>query len=211
MRRALATALTVPALLLAGCTDDGGSDSTPTRTTATSAEPTNAAEAAEETATETTEPVDDTAPTTGDGTATTQDPGEVEGGEDGQAAADVAKAFFVASVEASPAACDHLISFTDPEVPMVDVESDLELCREVLPAAMTAEIEGQELGDEEQAQILDAMRITGAQVDGDTAVVDADNLSELFKDTLGDEVITLKRIAGTWYVDLDNSFQPAQP
>ena len=216
MRRAIATALTVPTVLLAACGDGDDGGTTPPATSSTTAatdEPTGTDEA-----TETTEDVAATENSTGDASTTTDagaagapTGGEVEGGEDGQAAADVAKAFFVASVQAAPEACDHLLSFTDPSVPMADVEEDMELCREILPAAMSAEVDAQQLGTEEQAQILEAMQIRGAEVDGDSAVVDKDNLSELFRDVLGDEVITLRKVDGTWYVDLDRSFQTTAP
>jgi hypothetical protein len=214
MRRALATALAVPALLLTACDDGGEVAETPTATTdpapATEAAPTT--DAAEQTADDSALTTD-TAPTTDaptdDAAVTSAAPGDVEGGEDGQAAADVAKQFFLASIKALPEACDHLVSFTDPEVPMVEMESDLELCREILPAAMAADVESQGLSTEEQVAVLDAMQITGAEVDGDVAVVDRDNLSPLFQDALGDEVITLLRIDDQWYVDLDRSFQPS--
>ncbi|MFX0538417.1 hypothetical protein ACQBAT_02465 [Ornithinimicrobium sp. Y1847] len=222
MRRALVTALAVPALFLGAC-DTGGDSTEPTPTTeadsptettpvedgtetgtADDAETTDdaAADSTQDSAAET--EVDDAATT--DTAASTAD---VPGGEEGQAAADVARAFFMATIEADEAACDYLISFSDVDRPMKDVDSDMELCQEVLPAAMEAQAEAQELGAEERA-VLEAMRINGAQVEGDTAIVDRTNLSELFREALGDEVITLRKIEGDWYVDLDKSFQPAE-
>lgn len=221
MRRVLIAAMAVPALLLTAC-DDGG-EVVEAPTTATDATSTDDAATTDDTATTSGAPADDTE-ATGDGSGTTgaaqppaddaavtsAAPGDVEGGADGQAAADVAREFFLASVLAEPEACDLLVSFTDPETPMVEVETDLELCRQILPTAMSADVQAQGLDAEEQRDVLEAMRITGADVDGDTATVDRDNISELFQDALGDEVITLTRIDGDWYVDLDRSFQPAE-
>ena len=63
-------------------------------------------------------------------------------------------------------------------------------------------VEAQGLGEEGVA-ILEAMQITGAQVDGDVAVIDQDNYSELFAEAMGDSTITLRRLGGEWYVDID--------
>lgn len=213
MRRALATALAVPALLLTACDDGGEVVEAPTATT--EASPTSESAATSEPAPRTDDAAGTTdagvtaAPSTDDSAATSAAPGDVEGGDDGQAAADVAKKFFLAAIAASPEACDLLVSFTDPDVPMAEVESDVELCRTTLPLAMQGDVEAQGLDSEEQVAILEAMQITGAEVDGDVAVVDKDNLSPLFEDALGEEVITLVRIDGEWYVDLDRSFQTA--
>ncbi|MFB9731475.1 hypothetical protein [Ornithinimicrobium kibberense] len=140
----------------------------------------------------------------------TVDPDEVEGGADGQAAADVARQFLVAMVDADAAACDHMISFTDVQTPMVQVEEDYALCTELLPAVLAEEVDAQGL-DEDGATLLEALQITGADVDGDTAVVDGDNVSPLFADSLGQETITLTRVEGRWYVDLERSFEPPAP
>lgn len=196
MRHALTTTLVGAALVLAGCSGGGDGD-----------------------ATGTTAPVDAPAGTAGEGAATTGAPGGttdgsaatggpeggVEGGEDGQAAADVAKEFLVAMVEADPRACDHLLSFTDIQRPMTAVDSDHEMCVELLPEVLKAETEAQGL-DAEAAQALESLEITGADVDGDTAVVDGDNYSDAFADAMGQSQITLRRIDGAWYVDLDHSF-----
>ncbi|WP_122261222.1 hypothetical protein [Ornithinimicrobium cerasi] len=216
MRRALAATLAVPVLLLTACDDGGEVVEAPTATATSDADAATgttepAAPPADTAATSDSASTTETAaPPADDAAVTSTAPGDVEGGADGQAAADVAKEFFVASVLAEPEACDLLISFTDPETPMVEVETDLEQCRQILPAAMSADVEAQGLDSEEQIAILEAMQISGAEVDGDTATVDKDNLSELFQDALGEEVITLTRIDGTWYVDLDRSFQPAE-
>lgn len=214
MRRALATALAVPALLLTACDDGGEVVEAPTATT--EASPTSESAATSEPAPRTDDAAGTTdagvtaAPSPDDSAVTSAAPGgDVEGGDDGQAAADVAKKFFLAAIAASPEACDLLVSFTDPDVPMAEVESDLELCQTTLPLAMQGDVEAQGLDSEEQVAILGAMQITGAEVDGDVAVVDKDNLSPLFEDALGEEVITLVRIDGEWYVDLDRSFQTA--
>ena len=198
MRRALLAAVAVPALALAGCS----ADDTPSAPT--------------------TAPGDATAATAGDGaggdaspTATrapddelataTVAPGDVEGGEDGQAAADVAAAFLVAMVNARPEACDHLLSFTDIERPMTAVEADYAMCVELLPEVHRAETEAQGL-DADAAAALEGLVIRGADVDGDTAVVDADNYPPDLATSMGDAAMTLKRVDDQWYVDLDNSF-----
>ena len=199
MRRAPGAAAAVAALVLVGCTDDE-----PATDGATSPAPTGAAQTASpegegQTAT--------AAPTGEDGTSSTAGPGGVEGGEDGQAAADVAAAFLVAMVNAEPEACDHLLSFTDLERPMTDVEADYEMCTELLPEVLRAETEAQGLDDDEQvAAELEGLVIRGADVDGDTAVVDADNYPPDLATSMGDAAMTLKRIDDRWYVDLDNSF-----
>ncbi|OLT22985.1 hypothetical protein BJF81_12180 [Ornithinimicrobium sp. CNJ-824] len=122
----------------------------------------------------------------------------------------MARQFLVAMVDADAAACDHMISFTDVQTPMVQVEEDYALCTELLPAVLAEEVDAQGL-DEDGATLLEALQITGADVDGDTAVVDGDNVSPLFADSLGQETITLTRVEGRWYVDLDRSFEPPAP
>ncbi|GAA5166839.1 hypothetical protein [Ornithinimicrobium tianjinense] len=220
MRRAIATALTVPTLLLAACSDGDDGGTTPPPASSTSSTSDGTAVTVDPPSTDgATQTADDTAATggpTGDATASTAAPsdgegGEAEGGEEGQAAADVAQAFFVAYIQADPDACDLLLSFSDPSVPMADAEDDLEVCREVLPAAVSGEVDAQQVDAQEQAEILEATQIRGAAVDGDSAVVDRDNLSELLQDVLGDEVIALRKVDGTWYVDLDRSFQTTAP
>lgn len=202
MRRAVTTALVGAALVLAGCSgeDDTG-------TAATSA-PGDAPGSTDEGGAATTDAPAGDGTTTDEDASTTAGPGTedgVEGGEEGQAAADVAKDFLVAMVDADPRACDHLLSFTDLDRPMTEVESDHEMCVELLPEVLKAETEAQGL-DAEAAQALESLEITGADVDGDTAVVDGDNYSDAFADAMGQSQITLRRIDGAWYVDLDHSF-----
>jgi hypothetical protein len=217
MRRArvAAIALTFPAVVLAGCTGDD----TPSMPTSAPAGASGG-----------TAVPDDGAAATGDGTAATGDgtaatgaaaeddgttstatadgSGEAAGEDDAadaQAAADVAAAFLVAMVNAEPEACDYLLSFTDLERPMTDVQSDHEMCTEILPEILRAEADAQGL-DEEIAAELDGLVIQGADVDGDTAVVDGDNYPPGLATSMGDAAMTLKRIDDRWYVDLDNSF-----
>lgn len=218
MRRALVCTLAVPALILAGCS---GSDSPETPTTPVASTPapapepedageTEAPEDSEE-ATEAAPADDDTATSGPDAAATTAVPAdEVEGGEEGQAAADVAKAFYVAMLDKDAHAdvCDYLLSFSDPEKPMKDHESDYETCQELLPEVLGAELTA-DGGDEELAGIISAMQIRGADVQGDTAVVDGDNYSDLFAETIGQAPITLRKVGDDWYIDLDHSFQTA--
>lgn len=220
MRRALVCTLAVPALILAGCSGDAE----PTRTSPTVG--TASDDAADDAADQTTEgaadgsggtAADDDAADTADDEATSDtdaagstagagDPDEVEGGADGQAAADVAKAFYVAMIEADGKVCDHLLSFSDAEKPMKDQPSDYETCQELLPEVL-ADVAPS--GDDELTAIIEAMQIRGADVQGDTAVVDADNYSDLFAQTIGQDPITLRKIGDEWYIDLDHSFQTA--
>ncbi|WP_151525685.1 hypothetical protein [Serinicoccus kebangsaanensis] len=189
MRRSLMPLLAAPALLLAAC--DGGSDVADStgEEMSTPAGPTT-----DDAAGETGAPPDDAAITTGGS--------GVEGGEEGQAAADRAKEFLLALVDADPAACGHILSFSDTTLPMREVPEDLELCEEQLPETMASAVQAQGLG-EEGRDILDAMQIRGADVEGDTAVIDQDNYSELFAESMGDSTITLVRIDGEWFVDVD--------
>ena len=200
MRRTLITLLAAPALLLAGCSGEEPAvvEATNPVTTPDDAAPTSAAPD------DTGAPADadDATSAPSDSAAGTADPDEVEGGADGQAAADRAKEFLIALVTADADACGMLLSFSDPDQPMTAVASDLELCETQLPATMEATVEAQGLGEEGVA-ILEAMQITGANVQGDLAVVDQDNYSPLFAEAMGDSTITLKKIDGQWYVDID--------
>ena len=220
MRRTTA-ALAVPALLIAltACTDSTGEGADGTTAATDGASPTSYPDAdddatdaaagttdaaADATASDAT---DEAATTTGatDPAAQTADPDEVEGGEEGQAAADVAKAFYVAMIDADVTVCDHLLSFSDASTPMKDHPSDYQTCQELLPEVLERDVAPE--GDEELKAIVEAMQIRGADVQGDTAVVDADNYSELFAQTVGQDPITLRKVDDAWYIDLDHSFQ----
>lgn len=204
MRRTLITLLAAPALLLAGCS---GEEPAVIEATAPVPATDDAATATPDEAAATDAPADGDAATgspddSGDSAAGTADPDEVEGGAEGQAAADRAKEFLLALVTADASACGMLLSFSDPDQPMTAVESDLELCETQLPATMESTVEAQGLGEEGVA-ILEAMQISGADVQDDIAIVDKDNYSQLFADAMGDSTITLKKIEGDWYVDID--------
>lgn len=216
MRRALVTILAVPALLLAGCSDDGGADA-PTPASST------AADVVEETSDATTAPDTDGTTTTPDAAATSTDDGavgtaapgepadgEVEGGAEGEAAAQVATDFLVAMIGADPEACDHMVSFTDLEKPMAEVEDDYDACVTLLPEVLQPELEAQGLDDADPG-VLEAVTIRGADVaeDGESAVVDEDNFTDLFAESMDGESLSLRKIEDRWYVDLDASFQPA--
>ncbi|GAA4877503.1 hypothetical protein [Serinicoccus chungangensis] len=207
MRRSLMALLAAPALLLGAC--DGG------------------AEVVEATGGATSEGSDDAALTSGtdssDAADATDDPGDaaaatsaapedVEGGEEGQAAADRAKEFLLALVDADPAACGLMLSFTDTSRPMAEVPEDLELCEEQLPETMSAAVEAQGLG-EEGRDILGAMQLRGAEInaEGDTAVIDEDNYSELFAESMGESTITLVRVDGAWFIDVERFLQTPDP
>lgn len=203
MRGTLTAAVASAVLLLAACDGDATDGTTSGETGTQVVSPTTQAPPpADSDDVATTAPVD-AAPATDEAPAT-QAPGDdaVMGGAEGQAAAARAKAFLMALVTADPAACDLLLSFSDPERPMATVPSDLELCQAQLPATMEATVEAQGLGEDGVA-VLESMQIQGADVQGDTAVVGRDNYSPLFAEAMGDSTITLKRIDDEWYVDLD--------
>lgn len=190
MRRALLSVLAAPALLLVTACDGDSPAPDPTGTPP---------------GTIGTDVTDDSSAET-DAAATTG-PEEVEGGADGQAAADVTKAFYLAVVKADPEACDYLFSFTDSTRPMKDVPDDHEMCRQIAPPVLASELDLKGI-DEEAVAIFEAMNIRGADVNdaGTLATVDADNVSPWFADALGDNPILLRKVEGEWYVDIDLSF-----
>lgn len=224
MRRALVTALAVPVLLLSACgsdepevedattseveetTEEAPATEEPTEDETTDAAPTTEAPSED---TPTTEAPADDAPTDdseateapGDDGESTETPGtggEVEGGADGQAAADRTKEWLVAFVNADESVCDMMLDL-ESEGPMADNQTHYDVCVATLPAQASAEF------TEEQASIFSAVEITGADVQGDTAVVDKDNFSDIFAAGIGDTSFTLKKIDGEWYVDLNAS------
>lgn len=202
MRRSLMALMAAPALLLGAC-DDGAEVVEPTeQAPATADADANGADDAAQTTSPAGSSDDEAA--ADDSAVTSGAPDEVEGGEDGQAAADRAKEFLLALVDADPAACTLMLSFTDTTQPMAQVPEDLELCRQQLPETMSAAVEAQGLG-EEGRDILGAMQISGAEVnaEGDTAVIDEDNYSELFAESMGDSTMTLVKIDGEWFVDVE--------
>lgn len=209
----IVTALAASALTLTGCSGTGTSTTTQPTQPASVTDDAAQSSAPGEGSVSTSSPVDDAAstgaPESADTAAATASPGEAQGGAEGQAAADIAKKFFSAMVTADPVACDYLLSFTDVEVPMIEIASDYKTCQTLLPPILEEEVKAQGL-DAEGAAILEAMQIRGADVqsDGRTAVVDKDNFSPLFAESMGTEVITLKKLGDTWYIDLDNSFTP---
>lgn len=208
MRRLLVTTVAVPALLLSACGSDEPEvveSETTSETSATEAPSddaettTDAAETtdAEETTTEDSDAETETA--TDDAAATTGSGGADEGGEEGQAAADRAKEWLVAFVNGDEAVCDYMLDLSS-EGPMNANQTDYDMCVRLIPSM------AEDMFPAEVAGIIEVMEINGASVDGDTAVVDRDNFSELFAEGLGDEVITLQRVEGEWYVDMNESF-----
>ncbi|WP_130012734.1 hypothetical protein [Serinicoccus sediminis] len=206
MRRPLMALLAAPALLLAAC--DGGAEVVETSEDASTTDAAGDDDAAITSAPDPTEE----AAAGDDAAVTSAAPDGVEGGEEGQAAADRAKEFLLALVDADPAACGFMLSFTDTSRPMEQVPEDLALCEEQLPETMSAAVEAQGLG-EEGRDILGAMQITGAEVgaEGETAVIDEDNYSELFAESMGDSTITLVKIDGTWFVDVERFLETPEP
>ncbi|WP_154402195.1 hypothetical protein [Ornithinimicrobium cavernae] len=211
------TALAVPVLLLSACGGDEPEveDVTPQETVEETTdaeateEPTDEAAVTEEApATEepTTEAPADEEPTTeapADGGEATEAPGagggEGEGGADGQAAADRTKEWLVAFVNAEEAVCDMMLDF-DGEAPMKDNKAQYDICIDTFPT------QASNMFSPEMAGIIESMEIKGADVQGETAVVDKDNFSPMFAEGIGDQVITLKKIDDAWYVDMNESF-----
>ena len=221
MRRALVTALAVPVLLLSACGSDEPEveDATTSETEEVTEEAPATEEPEEETtdAAPTTEEPTDAAPTTeepaedsetteapGDDAEATQAPGaggEGEGGAEGQAAADRAKEWLVAFVNAEESVCDMMMDL-DSEGPMVDNQAHYDVCVSTFPSQA-----GELFGDTpELAGIIESMEIKGADVQGDTAVIDKDNFSQLFAEGMGNQVITLQKFDGEWLIDMNESF-----
>lgn len=78
--------------------------------------------------------------------------------------------------------------------------SDLDACRESL-----AEDVGQDF-DELTVALVESLRIHGADVQGDSAVVDADNLTGPTSEGWDDVRIRLTRFEDEWFVDITDSF-----
>ncbi|HLS40687.1 MAG TPA: hypothetical protein VK038_07995 [Ornithinicoccus sp.] len=210
MRRLLVSAVAVPVLLLSACGSDEPEVVEPdTQTSTTTPAPADDAETttgpAEPADTEETTSGDAAGETATDDAATTSGPaaGEVEGGEEGQAAADRAKEWLVAFVNGEDAVCDYMLDLSS-EGPMTAKQGDYDTCVKVIPAMAG------EMFPAEVAGIIELMEITGADVDGDTAVVDRDNFSELFAEGFGDDYITLRKFDGQWYVDMNETFTSGQ-
>ncbi len=201
MRRALVTAVAIPALALSACSSDseGGPSDDTASATATQA-PADDAAMTSDTAvtTATSAPGDDIAEETGDAADSTGSPDDdVEGGSDGQAAADVTKEFITALTKADPSMCNYMADLQGEGTgPLKDDEELLKICERTIPSQTEGEI------TDEEAAILDVMEITGADVQGDTAKVDKDNFSDLFAAGFGDQVFVLKKYDGEWFVDL---------
>lgn len=189
MRRTLAAALTAPLLLLSACSDDAP-EVVETPTTAEETTTDDAAATTEE-------------PTTDDAAATTEGPSDEAdaGGAEGQAAAERTKEWLVAFVNGEDATCDLMMDL-ESVGPMTDNEQHYEVCTSVLVTQAS-----DMFGDSpEMASIIGAMEINGADVQGTTAVIDKDNFSPMFAEAFGDEVITLQKVEGEWYVDMNESF-----
>ncbi len=207
MRRALVIAVAVPALALSACSSD--EENTP----ADGAGSTSARQAPDDVAmtsdtamtTATSAPGDDMAETTGDSSDATGDTAkatggpdeDVEGGADGQAAADVTKEFITALTKADPDMCNFMADLQGAGTgPLKDDEELLEICKKTIPAQTEGEI------TKEEAAILGVMEISGADVQGDTAKVDKDNFSDLFAAGFGEQTFVLKKYDDEWFVDL---------
>lgn len=194
MRPLFVSAVAASSLLLTACSgDDQGSEQT-----GAGADPAAQSTAApsEDVVTQT-DTATQTAPAAGpdDSTATSSSADAAEE----QAAADRAKEFLVALANADPQLCELVVNFAG-DAPMADSPEEVQICvEEFLP-----EVKGQM--SEQEVAIMELVEIEGAQVNGDTATITADNFSEAFAVGFGDEEILLERLDGEWYVDIDNSF-----
>lgn len=214
MRRVLVSSLAVPAFLLSACGGDEPSvdePAAPAETgqdpmeateemapaeTETPAEPAEETEAPAESAEETGAPADD-ATQTSEGGDTAEQTGAA-GGADGEAAAARTEEFFLAVSTASPELC-NLIVGPEGDAPINASEQDLALCEEQLVPQLEQTV------TPEIRSVFELVEVSGAQVDGDTATVGAENFNEIFAQALGDQEIILLRFDDQWYVDIENS------
>ena len=210
MRRALVIAVAIPALALSACSSDN--ESTPSdnagETTATQAPGDDSAMTSDTAATTATSaPRGDTAESTGDSAqATTGPDAGVEGGSEGQAAADVTKKFITALSESDPSMCNYMANLQGEGTgPLKDDKELLDICKETIPGQTRGAI------TEEQAAILGVMEISGADVQGDTAKVDKDNFSDLFAAGFAEQTFVLKKFDGEWFIDTGLSTLTAPP
>ncbi|WP_153397958.1 hypothetical protein [Ornithinicoccus halotolerans] len=192
MRRLLPLlGLALPAVLLGACSDeptvvDAGSTASPTQA-GSDADGATATQRPDEAAA--TQRPDEAAATEQDGA-----PSRTE-----RRAAGRARDWLVAFVRGEEEVCDYMLDLSG-ERPMTESAGDHAICVEMVPPL------AQEQFDEETARVIELVEITGADVDGDRAVITREHFSELFAEGLGDQRIELRRVDGAWYVDLENSF-----
>lgn len=182
-------AVLLSVLLLSGCSDDGTGDGD--ADPGTGADPPGSAEATTEEATQT--PTDEVDPRT-------------------EAAAARAETFLTRLLAADDSACDLVVSVQEPLTPMTDVPQDLELCRTQLPTTVREQLAAQGAGSTAPEEMTE-VRITGADIDAtdpSTAVVGPGHVEGPLAEALGDSVITLRDLDGTWYVDLEQSLSPPE-
>lgn len=212
MRRALVIAMAIPALALSACSSDTVTSSDESATTTGQGLVDDAAMTSDTAMTTATSAPGDIAENTGDSAGATGDSAgatgdsanatggpddDVEGGADGQAAADVTKEFITALTEGDPSMCNYMANLQGEGTgPLKDDQELLDICKETIPGQTKSAI------TDEQADILGVMEITGADVQGDTAKVDKDNFSDLFAAGFGDQVFVLNKYEGEWFVDL---------
>lgn len=171
MRRVLPV-LMLPALLVAGCSEEP----TVLETGPTTSPPVDGA--------------DDAAATS----APAEPPTRAE-----RRAAHRAEQWLVAFVRGEEQVCDYMLDLSG-EAPMTASDSDYAICVDMIPPL------ARERFDRETAEVIELVEITGADVEGDRAVITREHFSELFAEGLGDQRIELRRVDGAWYVDLENSF-----
>ncbi len=206
MRRLPRSAVTMSALALAACSGstsdppvtEPGVDLAPT-TPAARLQGTGAVPQGAATATDGASVTEPSTPASDDVSATsTTDPGAVAEHSDGQAAADRTQEFMVAVVTADPAFCQLVVGLNG-DAPMADSPDQLRLCEEKLIPQLEADVEEQDAGS------IEAIQIEGANIEGNTARVTADNFGESAAEGFGEADIVLQRYNGQWYVDLGQS------
>lgn len=119
------------------------------------------------------------------------------GSSDEDSAAKAAEDFIHAYADGDEKACD-LMTSEDGSKPLKDDQSTYDECKG--SASQMPQILG------ESAQKMKDTKITGAEVDGDTATVKKEHIDgPLADEAKDDEGMTLKKIDGDWYVDLSSA------
>ncbi len=205
-RSSTAALLLAPLLVLGACGDDGSpSVSEPTQSSPTE-EAADETETPEETETETetpeeteteTETPEETETETPEETETdTEAPetGSTDSAADEEEVATVVETYFDAMGDKDGEAVCELMSNLDNSGPLADQPSMLEGCAEGVASGFGGL-------DDAQAEQMRAVEVSGAEIDGDTAVVRPEHLEGSGVDTAAQVELPLIKIDGTWYID----------
>lgn len=129
--------------------------------------------------------------------ATTSGPDQ-DGGEQGQAAAAAAERWITALATGDPSSCDLMTDSTGT-VPLAESAAEYDLC------LANAEQIAENNFTDELVSVIEEIEISGAEIDGDRAVIDSRHLSELFASAFTDASIRLLSVDGAWYVDMSTT------